>query len=244
MTLLSIQNLPKKFGGLVAVNDVSFDIEEGEIVGLIGPNGSGKTTIFNCIMGIYKVTSGTINFNGEDLTSAKTHEVVNAGIARVSQESNPIARMTVAQNIRLFTLPNDIFSTTGGAERDEIERIAARVGIDGVLDEQPGSLPHADVRRLEIAKAIATEPDLLLLDEPFAGLNQAEIREMSEQIQQLRDDGVTIIIIDHNMRGLMQLVERIMVINNGNWLADDTPEAVAENEAVQQAYLAGTEVPQ
>lgn len=244
MTLLSIQNLTKKFGGLVAVNDVSFDIEEGEIVGLIGPNGSGKTTIFNCIMGIYKVTSGTINFNGEDLTSAKTHEVVNAGIARVSQESNPIARMTVAQNIRLFTLPNDIFSTTGGAERDEIERIAARVGIDGVLDEQPGSLPHADVRRLEIAKAIATEPDLLLLDEPFAGLNQAEIREMSEQIQQLRDDGVTIIIIDHNMRGLMQLVERIMVINNGNWLADDTPEAVAENEAVQQAYLAGTEVPQ
>ena len=242
MTLLSIQNLTKKFGGLVAVNDVSFDVEEGEIAGLIGPNGSGKTTIFNCIMGIYKVTDGTISFRGSDITDASTHEVVNTGIARVTQESNPIGRMTVSENIRLFTLPNDIFSITGGAETEEIEALAARVGIDDVLDELPGSLPHADVRRLEIAKAIATKPKLLLLDEPFAGLNQAEIREMSEQIRQLRDDGVTIIIIDHNMRGLMQLVERIMVINNGDWLADDTPQAVAENEAVQQAYLAGTEV--
>ena len=241
MTLLSIQNLTKRFGGLVAVNDVSFDIEAGSIVGLIGPNGSGKTTIFNCIMSIYDVTEGSIQFQGTDITDYKTHEVVNSGLARVSQESNPIARMSVAANIKLFTLPNSVTALSGGADDEEIYEIAARVGLEDALDEQPDSLPHADVRRLEIAKAIATEPELLLLDEPFAGLNQQEIREMSDQIRKLRDDGVTIVIIDHNMRGLMQLVERIMVINNGDWLADDTPEAIAENEAVQQAYLAGTE---
>lgn len=241
MTILSIQNLTKRFGGLVAVNDVSFDIEEGSIVGLIGPNGSGKTTIFNCIMGIYDVTEGSIVFDGEDITDYKTHEVVNSGLARVSQESNPIDRMSVAANIKLFTLPNSVFALSGGASAEEIAEYAARVGIDDVLEENPSSLPHADIRRLEIAKAIATEPDLLLLDEPFAGLNQQEIRGMSEQIEQLRDSGVTIIIIDHNMRGLMELVERIMVINNGDWLADGTPEEIAENEAVQQAYLAGTE---
>lgn len=241
MTLLSIQNLTKRFGGLVAVNDVSFDIEAGSIVGLIGPNGSGKTTIFNCIMSIYDVTEGSIVFNGEDITDYATHEVVNAGLSRVSQESNPIDRMSVAANIKLFTLPNSVFALSGGAEDAEIAEIAGRVGLQDSLQERPGSLPHADVRRLEIAKAIATEPELLLLDEPFAGLNQQEIREMSEQIKQLRDSGVTIVIIDHNMRGLMQLVERIMVINNGDWLADDTPEAIAENDAVQQAYLAGTE---
>ncbi|CAI48826.1 ABC-type transport system ATP-binding protein (probable substrate branched-chain amino acids) [Natronomonas pharaonis DSM 2160] len=241
MTLLSIQNLTKRFGGLVAVNDVSFDIEAGSIVGLIGPNGSGKTTIFNCIMSIYDVTEGSIQFQGTDITDYKTHEVVNSGLARVSQESNPIARMSVAANIKLFTLPNSVTALSGGADDEEIYEIAARVGLEDALDKQPDSLPHADVRRLEIAKAIATEPELLLLDEPFAGLNQQEIREMSDQIRQLRDDGVTIVIIDHNMRGLMQLVERIMVINNGDWLADDTPEAIAENEAVQQAYLAGTE---
>lgn len=239
--LLETDGLTKRFGGLVAVDEFSFGVERGEIRGLIGPNGSGKTTIFNCVMGLYPVSEGRITFGGEDITDRATHEIVNRGLARVSQESNPIGGMTVGENIGLFTLPNSVLAFTGGADTEEIYAIAERVGIADALAETPGSLAHADVRRLEIAKAIATEPELLLLDEPFAGLNRAEIRELSEQLLALREDGVTIVIIDHNMKGLMQLVDGVTVINNGRKLVEGAPEEIAEDERVQRAYLAGTE---
>lgn len=240
--LLETDGLTKRFGGLVAVDDFSFGAERGEIRGLIGPNGSGKTTIFNCVMGLHPVSGGRITFDGEEITGRATHEIVNRGLARVSQESNPIGEMTVRENIGLFTLPNSVLAFTGGASAEEIHTIAERVGIAAALGEAPDSLPHADVRRLEIAKAIATEPKLLLLDEPFAGLNQAEIRELSEQLLELREDGMTIVIIDHNMKGLMQLVNGVTVINNGRKLVEGSPKEIAEDERVQRAYLAGTEV--
>lgn len=239
MSLLEIDGLTKRFGGLVAVDDFDFAVDEGEIVGLIGPNGSGKTTVFNCVMGVYDVSAGTIRFDGEDITHDRTHEIVNEGLSRVSQESNPIDRYSVAGNIKLFTLPNSIRSFHGGADDAEIAAYAARVDLQDKLQEMPDELPHADVRRLEIAKALATEPELLLLDEPFAGMNQAEIDELAAQVERFREEGMTIVVIDHNMGSLMQLVDRVVVINNGEKLAAGLPEEIAQNEEVQEAYLAG-----
>ena len=239
MSLLEVDGLTKKFGGLVAVDDFSFEVDRGEIVGLIGPNGSGKSTVFNCIMGVYDVTDGTITFDGDDITHDKTHEVVNKGLSRVSQESNPIDSMSVAGNIKLFTLPDSIVSLRGGASDEEIYEYAARIDIEDDLHEMPDELPHADVRRLEIAKALATEPEMMLLDEPFAGMNQAEIGELAAQIERFREEGMTMVVVDHNMGGLMNLVDRVVVLNNGDFLASGTPEEVAGNHEVQEAYLAG-----
>jgi branched-chain amino acid transport system ATP-binding protein len=242
MSLLKIDGVTKRFGGLVAVDDVSFSVERGEIVGLIGPNGSGKSTIFNCIMSEYDVTDGTIRFDGTDITDHRTHDVVNGGLARVSQESNPIDAFPVAGNIKLFTLPNSIVSLRGGASDEEIYEYAARVGLEDKLEELPDELPHADVRRLEVAKALATEPELLLLDEPFAGMNQQEIGELAATFEQFRDDGITIVIVDHNMGGLMGLVDRAVVLDNGDFLMEGRPDEVTTDERVKRAYLGGTEV--
>jgi branched-chain amino acid transport system ATP-binding protein len=238
-TPLRIDGLSKHFGGLTAVDDLSFEVREGEILGFIGPNGAGKSTVFNCIMGVYDASDGGVYLNDEEVTGWDTHEIVNHGLARVSQESNPIETMDVENNIRLFTLPNSPFAFTGGADHEEIVSIAARVELADKLDQMPGSMPHADVRRLEIAKAIATEPNILLLDEPFAGLNQAEIRDLSEEIREFRDEGMTLVVVDHNMKGLMALVDRVIVLNEGRKIADGTPEEIAEDEQVQRAYLAG-----
>ncbi|MFC4544323.1 ABC transporter ATP-binding protein [Halosolutus amylolyticus] len=239
MSLLDVDGLTKRFGGLVAVDDFSFEVDRGEIVGLIGPNGSGKSTVFNCIMGRYDVTAGSVRFDGDDITDDATHEVVDRGLSRVSQESNPIDRYPVAGNIKLFTLPNSVFSFYGGASDEEIYEYAARIDLEDKLQAMPDELPHADVRRLEIAKALATEPDLLLLDEPFAGMNQAEIDALATQIERFREEGMTMVVVDHNMGGLMDLVDRVVVLNNGEKLAAGSPERIAENERVQEAYLAG-----
>ncbi len=242
MSLLEVDDLRKEFGGLVAVDDLSFDVEEGEILGLIGPNGSGKTTVFNCIMSIYDVTDGRVTFDGSDITDEPTHEVVNTGLSRVSQESNPIDLLSVGANIKLFSLANSVLSLFwGGASDEELYEYASRVGLEDHLFDTPDSLAHADIRRLEIAKALATEPEMMLLDEPFAGMNQEEVRELSVQVREFRQEGMTMIVVDHNMRGLMRLVDRVVVISNGQKLADGTPEEIVEDERVQEAYLAGEE---
>ncbi|UHQ95227.1 ABC transporter ATP-binding protein [Haloterrigena alkaliphila] len=241
-SVFEVDGLTKRFGGLVAVDDLSFDVQDDEILGLIGPNGSGKTTVFNCIMSIYSVTDGSIRFRGHDITDMDTHDIVNNGIARVSQESNPIPSSTVGENIELFTYPNNIFSLTGGANQSEVLELARMFGLDEKMDTLPDSLPHADVRKLEMAKAMATGPEMLLLDEPFAGMNQAEIRDLSERIREINAQGRPIIIVDHNMKGLMPIVDRVVVINSGQKIAEGSPEEIADDETVQQAYLAGTEV--
>ncbi len=239
MSRLEINGLTKQFGGLTAVDDLSCDVADGEILGLIGPNGSGKTTVFNCTMGVYPVTDGVIRFDGDDITGLATYQIVNRGLARVSQESNPIDRFPVAGNIKLFTLPNTLTSLHGGATDEEIAGYAAQVDLGDKLSETPDELPHADVRRLEIAKALATDPTLLLLDEPFAGMNQAEIRALSDQIEGLRAQGITMVVVDHNMRGLMELVDRVVVLHNGSKLAAGTPAEIVADERVQEAYLSG-----
>lgn len=241
MSLFELEGLTKRFGGLTAVDDLSFTVDRGEIVGLIGPNGSGKSTVFNCTMGRYSVTDGSIYFDGEEITDDDTHEVVERGLSRVSQESNPIDAMTVAANIKLFTLPNSVRTMHGGGDEEAIFEYAARVDIEDKLHDEPGSLPHADVRRLEIAKALATEPEMLLLDEPFAGMNQQEIDGLVKKFEAFRDEGLTMIVVDHNMGGLMRLVDRVVVIHNGVKIAEGDPDEIAENEAVRNAYLGSSE---
>ena len=241
MSFFELDGLTKRFGGLVAVDALSMSVDRGEIVGLIGPNGSGKSTVFNCTMGRYTVSDGSIHFDGREITDAKTHEVVEHGLARVSQESNPIDAMSVGANIKLFTLPNSVTSLRGGASEKEIFRYAARLDLEDKLHEQPDELPHADVRRLEVAKALATEPEMLLLDEPFAGMNQQEIDGLVEKFEELREEGMTMIVVDHNMGGLMRLVDRVVVIHNGSKIAAGDPEEIGENEQVRRAYLGSSE---
>ncbi|WP_440769434.1 ABC transporter ATP-binding protein [Natronorubrum sp. DTA28] len=241
MSLFRLDGLTKRFGGLVAVDDLSFEVDRGEIVGLIGPNGSGKSTVFNCTMGRYQVSDGAIHFDGSEITDYRTHEVVENGLSRVSQESNPITEMPVAANIKLFTLPNSVLAFRGGATDEEIYQYAARIDLEDKLEEMPDELPHADIRRLEIAKALATEPEMLLLDEPFAGMNQQEINDLVDKFEELREEGITMIVVDHNMGGLMKLADRIVVIHNGSKIAEGSPEEIAEDEAVKQAYLGSTE---
>ncbi|WP_234403494.1 ABC transporter ATP-binding protein [Halarchaeum acidiphilum] len=203
MSLLNVSGVTKTFGGLTAVDDLTFAVDGGQILGVIGPNGAGKTTLFNCVMGVYDIDAGTVTFDGADVTSMVTHQIVNRGLARVAQHSMPIEPLTVRENLELFTLDNTVLQLFGGADEERVESVAERLDLTDVLDEYPDSLPHADLRRLEIARALATDPELLLLDEPFAGLNKQEMRNLSEAITAVRDDGITIVIIDHNMRGLM-----------------------------------------
>jgi branched-chain amino acid transport system ATP-binding protein len=211
-------------------------------VGLIGPNGAGKTTLFNCIMGVHSPTGGTITYAGKDIAGKKLHQTVRMGISRVPQHSNPVDTFTVEENIRMHTVPDRITVFNGGAPRDEIARIAAQMDLEDKLDLHPDSLPHAERRRLEIAKSLADDPDLLLLDEPFSGQNQSEIELLSEKLRDLRDSGITIVLIDHNMKGLMELVDRIVVLHNGAKLTEGVPEEIARDDAVREAYLGKTEV--
>ncbi len=239
-TILELERLKKSFGGLVAVNTLSFGVQEGEILGFIGPNGAGKTTVFNLIMGAFKPDSGRIAFKRQEITGWRTYRVVNAGIARALQLSRYLRHKTVFENIELSTISNEIFAHENRqAHEQRVLWASGLVGLSAQLEKSPSALPHADLRRLEIAKAIATDPELLLLDEPFAGLSAQEVEEISIMISELRRAGRTIVLVDHNMRGLMRLVDRVVVISFGEKLAEGTPEAVTRDPRVQEAYLAG-----
>lgn len=239
-SILELVRLRKSFGGLVAVNELSFSVEKGELLGFIGPNGAGKTTVFNLIMGALRPDSGRITYDGQEITGWRTYRVVNAGIARVFQLSRNLGHKTVFENIELSTIPNGIFAREDRRAREQrVLRASELVGLAEQLSRRPSSLPHASLRRLEIAKAIATGPKLLLLDEPFAGLGAAEVGELSAVIAGLRREGKTIVLVDHNMRGLMRLVDRVVVISFGEKLAEGTPEEVTGDPRVQEAYLAG-----
>jgi branched-chain amino acid transport system ATP-binding protein len=256
--VLKFENVSKSFGGLQAINQLSFEARKGEILGLIGPNGAGKTTVFNLIMGVYKPNRGKIEFNGNNITGWKSHRVVNAGIARTFQIPRPFHHKTISKNVDIALIPNEIFTKiTSKVERaGTIGNLCSRVGVCRIFGcekcplpemkiclcamEFPSTLPHAAMRNLEVAKALATDPALILLDEPFAGLTNSEVEEMSDLLREMKDDGRTQVIVDHNMRGLMKLVDRVVVINFGEKLTEGLPQEVAENPAVQEAYLAGT----
>jgi branched-chain amino acid transport system ATP-binding protein len=234
MPLLEIKNLTKAFGGLIAVNDISFSVEKGEILGLIGPNGSGKTTTFNCIMNVFPITSGDILFKGQSLKGLKTYNICRRGIGRTFQIVKPLARLSVLDNVTAaaFCRVNTIKEA-----RYEAERILEFCELAGEKEKLAKSLPIGGRKRLEIARALATRPELLLLDETAAGLNPSEADGAIELIKNIRNKGVSILIIEHIMKVIMSISDRLHVINFGQTIAEGTPREVADNRAVIEAYL-------
>jgi branched-chain amino acid transport system ATP-binding protein len=235
MSILSLKNVTKNFGGLTAVNNVSFDVEEGEILGLIGPNGSGKTTIFNLINHFYPVSSGEIIFKGNNITHKQTHEIAMLGIGRTFQVVKPLKRLSVADNVMAAAFSRE--STFEGAIKVANE-VLKFTHLEHVAQQKAGGLPIAGRKRLEIAKALATRPSLLLLDETAAGLNPAELDEAIDIIRAIRADlGITIIIVEHIMKVIMNISDRIHAIAYGTTITDGSPEEVAANPTVIEAYL-------
>jgi len=234
MNILEIQQVKKYFGGIKAVESFSLNVGEGEIVGLIGPNGAGKSTLFNCVAGVFPPTSGDILFLGEKINGQKPWDLCHKGLARTFQIVKPFASRTVLYNVVVGA-----FATTD--KRSEAETRALEVlrhlRMEEKKDLRAGNLTIADRKRLEIAKALATQPKLLLLDEVMAGLRPTEVDEMVAIIKHLREYGMTIFVIEHIMRAIMALSDRIAVLHFGTKIAEGTPQEIARDERVIKAYL-------
>lgn len=250
MSILEISSLSKRFGGLVAVADFNLELKEGELVGLIGPNGSGKTTVFNMMSGFYKPTVGTIRFQGRDVTGLRPDRITASGIARIFQNSRLFGDSSVLENVmtshhmRLRSSPlAAILRTPGYSKQEERARresmaLLERLGLSGCALEQAASLSYGLQRRVEVARALATKPTLLLLDEPAAGLSPEETSEMMDYILEIRKDfDLSILLIEHTMRVVMSLCPRILVLNHGRTIAQGTPEEVQADPSVVEAYL-------
>lgn len=239
--LLAVDGLTKRFGGLVAVNDIGFTIQAGEILGLIGPNGSGKSTVMKCIMGIERPNTGSILLDGVETAGWPTHQIARAGVGLVFQHSHPLPRQTVLEHIQLALLPDSLFRLAAGRHVAERARaIAERVGLGAVADRLPRTLPFADLRRLELAKAIARNPKVVLIDEPFAGLTKREVDDFSALIGTFRAEGHAVLLVDHNVKGVAALVDRVLAMYLGARIAEGTAAEVMRNETVRRVYLGGT----
>jgi branched-chain amino acid transport system ATP-binding protein len=232
--MLEVRELSKSFGGLKAVDQASLDVRQGEIVGLIGPNGAGKTTLFAAIAGFHTSDAGRVTFEGNDITGLAPHKVCAAGMVRTFQITQPFAKISVRENIMVGAYFHTAHRST--AER-EAEAVAATVGMAGQLDQLGADLTVAGRKRLELARALATSPRLLLLDEVMAGLNPTEIVDIVEVIKGIRDSGVTILLIEHVMQAVTSLAERVYVLNQGRMIAEGTPAQIAEDAQVIEAYL-------
>jgi ABC-type branched-subunit amino acid transport system ATPase component len=238
--LLDVAGLTKRFGGLVAVKDVGFAIAPGEILGLIGPNGSGKSTVMKLVMGIEKPNAGRVLLEGIDVAGWPTHRIARAGIGIVFQHSRPLNRQTVFENIKLALLPDSLLKLVAAPEVAARARaIAERVGLGGVLDRRPPTLPFADLRRLEMAKALARDPRVVLIDEPFAGLTQAEVATFSELIDGFRRDGRAVLLVDHNVKSVARLVDRVLAMYLGERIAEGSAEHVMQDATVRRVYIGG-----
>jgi len=236
--ILEVKNLTKKFGGLTAVNDFSFEIKRGEFIGLIGPNGAGKTTVFNLISGFEKPNSGLIRFDGTDITGLAPYKIVNLGIARTFQLVRSFKYLSLLDNITVSCLSprgREVSKDTGTDEY--ASAILASVGLVDKARIPPVILPHGDLRKLQIGKALGTNPELLLLDEPFSGLSYEEQVVINDLIKKMHEDGLTIFITGHVLRELMHLVPRVLAMHQGKFIADGTPQEVANNKIVLEAYL-------
>jgi branched-chain amino acid transport system ATP-binding protein len=251
MALLETRRLTRRFGGLLAVNELSFAIEAGSIHGLIGPNGAGKTTTFNVISGFYAPTAGQVFYDGQDISGLRTHAIAKRGLVRTFQGTTLVHPFSVFDNVLLgchlkakSALLPSLLGTDGARRREaqaKTQRILEFFHLAERRDELAGNLPHGLQRALGMAVAMAAEPKLLLLDEPFTGMNPEETHEMMGLVRRLRDDGVTILLVEHDMQAVMGLCERITVMNFGSLLAEGTPDQVRGNPEVVKAYLGASD---
>ena len=238
--LLEVQGITKRFGGLVAIDDLSFNLEKGEVLGLMGPNGSGKTTIFNIIMGDFPPDSGKVLLKGEDITNYPTYQRVKMGIARTYQVPRPFAELPIIEDIRVSTIPDSIRGSLSGEAThiEEVKKIAEDVGLKGRLSMYPRELTMGDLRRVELAKALATNPKIVLLDEIFAGLTVAEIEEIDKLLRRKREqEGLDFIVVSHDLKALAPLVDRVVVIHFGQFIADGPFDKIVNDEKVKAAYF-------
>ncbi len=232
--LLQTRNLTKRFGGLAAVGDVSVAVSAGSITGLIGPNGAGKTTLFTLIAGFQKPDTGDVTFGGRDVTALEAHRRAALGIARTFQIVQPFAGLSVLENIAVGAHLRHARRSQALAKA---EAVAQRLGLADMLDRPAAQLTLAARKRLELARALATEPRLLLLDEVLAGLNPSEVRDMLPVLRQIRDEGVTLLMVEHVMQAVMSLCDTVYVLAQGRIIAHGTPAAVTQTPAVIEAYL-------
>jgi len=234
--LLSVQGVTKRFGGLQALTQVTFDLPEGQILGLIGPNGAGKTTLFNAVNGVYLPEEGRIIFRDRDVTTLKTYHHARMGMARTHQIVQPLNELTVRENVMVGACFGRENQSLGKAA-DIADEVLEFVGLAGRVDQMAGSLNVAQKKRLEMARALASRPYLLLLDEVLAGLNPSEIDSMVGTVKKIREQGITIIMIEHVMKAVMNVSDRIIVLDYGEQIAEGTPEEISTNEKVIEAYL-------
>ncbi len=234
MSLIEIQDVSKHFGGLAALSHISFSVNPGEILGLIGPNGAGKTTLFNVVNGFYPPSHGEVFFKGQKISHLKPHQICKLGIARTFQVVRPLQRMTTLDNV----IASAFLRAKSKAEAGEIALETMR--YTGLYDDRmviSKGLPLGKRKKLEITRALATRPEMLLLDESFAGLNPAEQNEVIEIIRNVREKGITIMVIEHHMKVIMSISDRIVVLNYGQMIAEGTPKEIGQNPLVIQAYL-------
>lgn len=237
MPLLEGERVTKYFGGLAAVLNVDFHVERGEVVGLIGPNGAGKTTLFNLISGAMKPQSGTIRFGGENITGLKPHVICRKGIARTFQLVRIFPNMSVLENVLMGVLFGKSDGHRTGQALEEAEKWLDFVGLSAVKELPARSLTLANQKRLEVARALATSPELLLLDELMAGLNPTEVAQTMELVNRIREQGITVFMVEHVMKAIMGICNRIIVLHHGEKIAEGTPQEIASSRTVIEVYL-------
>jgi branched-chain amino acid transport system ATP-binding protein len=234
MALTEVRNLTMKFGSLVASDNVSFDIESGAIVGLIGPNGAGKTTLFNCISGVYRPSAGSVRFDGRDITRMTAYQVARLGAVRTFQVVHPLKEMTVLDNVLVGAF---LRQSNTRAARQIARRWIDACHLGDLADKPAGDLTIGGKKRLEMARALATGPKLLMLDEAMAGLTTTEIRAAVALIKQIRDEGITLLVVEHIMEAIMPIADKVVVLDGGRKIAEGPPDRIIDDEKVIEAYF-------
>ncbi len=237
MSVLQVEKIVKSFGGLMALCEVNFEILEGEIFGVIGPNGSGKTTLFNVVTGFLKANSGKVTFMGKEITGLPPHQICRQGIARIFQIVRPFPQLTTLQNVMVGRTFGKDPAPNMRKAKDEVAEIVNFVGLGNKIEVPASQLTMADRKRLELARALAAHPQLLLLDELMAGLNLAETETAMDLVKKIRDSGITVIMVEHIMKAVLGVCDRVIVLNAGEKIAEGPPKEVVKNQLVIEAYL-------